>query len=143
MVNPLAFPSPDKKLNAVLTFIGEVQPELGYYTFSIDKYPRLFANRFFGKVCLWSPDSRFIAIQEWKDTDKEPGTHKSYLLLIIDVLTIRECLIASIESGQGNILPQGFIGESLLYTVIYYGQFGVTKNYESQFQYLNGWQSIQ
>ena len=141
MVTPIVFPSPDKKHKATLSFIGEIQPDLGYYTFSIDKSPLLFANRVFGKVCLWSPDSRFLAVQEWKDA-AELSVHKSYLLLIIDVLTKRECLIASIESVQGNILPQGYIGESLLYTVIYYGQFGTTKNFESKFQYLNGWQSI-
>ncbi|HEU0294547.1 MAG TPA: hypothetical protein VFR47_17540 [Anaerolineales bacterium] len=141
MINPIVFPSPNKKHTATLSLIGEIQPGLGYYTLSIDKFPLLFANRVFGKVCMWSPDSRFLAIQEWKDAD-ESNVHKSYLLLIVDVLTKRECLIASIESMQGNILPQGFIGDSLMYTVIYYGQFGMTKNFESQFQYLNGWQSI-
>jgi hypothetical protein len=51
-------------------------------------------------------------------------------------------LIASVEGGKGNILPEGFIGESLMYTVIYYGQFGATKSLESEFQYLDGWQAI-
>ena len=141
MINTIVFPSPDKKYRAALSLIGEIQPDLGYYTFSIDKFPLLFMNRGFGKVCLWSPDSRFLAVQEWKDAI-EPSIHKSYLLLIIDILTKRECLIASIESVQGNILPQGYIGESLLYAVMYYGQFGTTKNFESKFHYLNGWQSI-
>jgi hypothetical protein len=141
MVHPILFPSPDKKHNAALSFIGEIQPSLGYYTFSIDKSPLSFADRIFGNVCLWSPDSRFLSIQEWKEINTL-NVPKFYLLLIIDVLTKQECVIASIESVQGNILPQGFIGESLMYTVIYYGQFGMTKNYESKFRYLNGWQPI-
>jgi len=29
-----------------------------------------------------------------------------------------------------------------MYTVIYYGQFGMTKNFESKFPYLNNWQTI-
>jgi hypothetical protein len=33
-------------------------------------------------------------------------------------------------------------GESLLYTLIYYGQFGITKNFESRFQYLDSWQNL-
>ena len=141
MINPIVFPSPNKEYIATLSLLGEIQAGLGYYTLSIDGFPLLFANRVFGKVCMWSPDSRFLAVQEWKDAD-ESNMHKSYLLLIIDVRARRECLIASIESVQGNILPQGFIGDSLMYTVIYYGQFGMTKNFESQFQHLNGWQSI-
>ena len=34
------------------------------------------------------------------------------------------------------------MGESLMYTVIYDGQYGITKNFESKFQYLDGWQTI-
>ena len=90
---------------------------------------------------MWSPESRFVAVQEWKET-VEANPPKYYLLLIIDVLTRRECVISNVEGIRGNILPEGFIGESLMYTVIYYGQFGITKNFESKFQYLDGWQTI-
>ncbi|NTU56794.1 MAG: hypothetical protein HGA79_11140 [Anaerolineales bacterium] len=98
-------------------------------------------NRIFGKVCQWSPESRFLSVQEWKETE-EANPPKLYLLLIIDILAGRECLIASVDGTKGNILPEGFIGESLMYTVIYYGQFGTTKSFESRFQYLDGWQTI-
>lgn len=142
MLKPLTFPSPDKKHNAVLTYLGEMQSGSSYYTLSIDTFPHSFGNRVFGKVCLWSPESRFLSVQEWKDTNEEVNSPKSYLLLIIDSLTKRECLIASVEEAKGNILPEGFMGESLMYTVIYYGQFGTTKSFESRFHYLDGWQSI-
>jgi len=141
MSKPLTFPSPNKKHNAALTQLGETQSGLSYYSLSIDKFPNSFANRVFGKICLWSAESRFLAVQEWKETN-EGNPPKSYLLMIIDVLTKRECLIASVEGAKGNILPEGFIGESLMYTVIYYGQFGTTKSFESRFQYLDGWQTI-
>jgi len=141
MSNPLIFQSPDKKHNAVFTHLGENQSGSSYYTLSIDKFPNSFANRIFGKVCLWSPESRFLSVQEWKETD-EANPPKLYLLLIIDILAGRECLIASVDGARGNILPEGFIGESLMYTVIYYGQFGTTKSFESRFQYLDGWQTI-
>jgi hypothetical protein len=141
MSNPLIFPSPDKKHNAIFTSLDENQSDPGYYSLSIDKYPHAFSNRIFGKVCLWSPESRFLSVQEWKETD-EANPPKLYLLLIIDILAGRECLIASVDGTRGNILPEGFIGESLMYTVIYYGQFGTTKSFESRFQYLDGWQAI-
>jgi len=142
MLKPLKFPSPNKKYQAVLTNLGEIQSGPSYYTLSIDKLPFAFANRVFGKVCLWSAESRFLAVQEWKEPGEESGPPKFYVLLILDLLASRECLIANVEGTKGNILPEGFIGESLMYTVIYYGQFGTTKNFESRFQYLDGWQSI-
>jgi hypothetical protein len=141
MLNPLVFPSPNNKHKAILTQIGEDRPDSSYYTLSIDKSPLSFADRVFGKACIWSPESRFLAVQEWKEMN-ELNAPKSYLLLIIDILTNRECVIASVEAEKGNILPEGFIGESLMYTVIYYGQFGMTKNFESKFPYLNNWQTI-
>lgn len=141
MSNPIIFPSPDKKQNAALTYLGELQSGLSYYTLSVDKYPHSFANRIFGKVCLWSPESRFLSVQEWKEID-EANQPKFYRLIVIDLLAGRECLIASVDGTKGNILPEGFIGDSLMYAVLYYGQFGTTKSFESRFQYLDGWQAI-
>lgn len=141
MSNPLIFPSPDKEHNTVFTQLGENQSGSSYYALSIEKFPNSFVNRIFGRVCLWSPESRFLSVQEWKETD-EANPPKLYLLLILDILAGRECLIASVDGARGNILPEGFIGESLMYTVIYYGQFGTTKSFESRFQYLDGWQTI-
>jgi len=141
MSNPLVFPSPNNKHKAVLTHVGETRPDSSYYTLSIDKSPLSFVGRVFGKACIWSPESRFLAVQEWKEMN-ELNAPKSYLLLIIDILTNRECVIASVEAEKGNILPESFIGESLMYTVIYYGQFGMTKNFESKFPHLNNWQTI-
>ena len=141
MVNTLAFPSPNKKHNAVLTYLGETQSGSSYYSLSVDKNPLAFVNRVFGNICLWSPDSRFLVVQEWKETH-EVIQPKSYLLLIIDLAARRECIVASVDGAKSNILPEGFIGESLMYKVIYEGQFGTTKNFESKFQYLDGWQAI-
>jgi len=141
MLIPLVFPSPNNKHKAVLTHMGEAHPDSSYYALSINKSPLSFAGRVFGKACIWSAESRFLAVQEWKEMNELNGP-KSYLLLIIDILTNRECVIASVEAEKGNILPESFIGESLMYTVIYYGQFGMTKNFESKFPYLNNWQSI-
>jgi len=141
MLDPIVFPAPNKKHKAVLTYLGETRSDSSYYRLSIDKFPLSFEDRVFGKVCLWSPESRFLVVQEWKETN-ELNVPKSYLLLIIDILTNRECVIASVEAEKGNILPESFIGESLMYTVIYYGQFGMTKNFESKFPQLNNWQTI-
>jgi hypothetical protein len=134
-------PSPDKKRRAVLTPIDEIQAAPGYYSLSIDGLPHSFIDRLFGEVCLWSPESRFLAVQEWKETD-ETGIPRFRQLLIIDVVGRSQCVIANVEGAKGNILPESFIGESLMYTVIYDGQFGMTKSFESKFRYLKDWQAI-
>jgi len=133
--------SPNKKHKAVLTDIGEVHADRGYYSLSINGLPHSFVGRIFGKICLWSPESRFLVVQEWKDTD-ETGAPQFCQLLIIDMLAKRECIIAKVEGAKGSIVAESFIGDSLMYTVIYHGQFGMTKSFESKFQYLNGWQII-
>lgn len=141
MIKPLVFPSPNKKHTAVLTYLGDIQSGASYYSLAIDKFPHSFVDRVFGKVCLWSPESRFLAVQEWKESD-EGAQPMSHLLLIVDLSARRECVVASVDGAKSNILPEGFIGESLMYTIIYGGQFGTTKSFESKFQYLDGWQTI-
>src|SRR3990172_2024775 len=141
MSKPIVLPSLNKKYKAVLTNIGEIQAGQAGYSLSIDGFPYSFDDRVFGKICLWSPESRFLAVQEWIETD-EDSAPKTCLLLIIDVLARRECIIANVEETKGNILPESFIGESLMYTVIYFGQFGMTKSFESRFRYLDGWQTL-
>lgn len=141
MSNPIVFPSPNKKYKAILTYVGEIQANLPCYSLSIEGFPYSFADRVFGKACLWSPESRFLAVQEWIETD-EDNAPKACLLSIIDVLARRECVIANVEGPKGSILPESFIGESLMYKVIYFGQFGMTKSYESKFRYLDGWQTL-
>ena len=141
MVEPIVFPSPNNKHKATLTYLGGIGADNSYYSLSIDGFPNSLEDRIFGNVCLWSPESRFLAVQEWIETD-EDNAPKACLLLIIDVLARRECIIANVEETKGNILPESFIGESLMYTVIYFGQFGMTKSFESRFRYLEGWQTI-
>jgi hypothetical protein len=142
MLEPIVIPSPDKKYKAVLTYVGEIQADQVCYSLLIDGFPHLFTDRLFGQACLWSPDSRILTIQEWKNTDEEAGEPTFCVLLVIDLVSRRECIIANVEGTKGKILPESFIGESLMYTVIYYGQFGMTKSFESKFQYLDGWQTL-
>jgi hypothetical protein len=141
MLNPIIIPSPDKKRRVVLNYLGKTQSGHEYYSLSIDGIPLSLENRIFGSVCMWSHESRFLSLQEWKENDKVTGA-KSYLLLIFDLLTRRECVVAEVEGAKSEIIPEGFIGESLMYRVIHDGQFGTTRNFESKFQYLNGWQTL-
>jgi hypothetical protein len=141
MNTQIVIPSPDKKRKAVLSHLGKIQSGREYYSLAIDGIPLSLQNRVFGRVCLWSHDSRFLSVQEWKEHDgvTEP---KSYLLLILDLIARRECIVAEVQGAKSEINPQEFIGDSLMYTVFYEGQFGTTKNFESNFQYLTGWEAL-
>lgn len=141
MNKPIIVPSPGKKRRVALTHLGQTASGHEYYALSVDGISVSLQNRIFGRDCVWSQDSRFVSIQEWKELDLQSGP-KSYLLLIFDLLTKRECVVAEVEGAKSQITPESFMGESLMYKVIYEGQFGTTKNFESKFQYLNGWQTL-
>ncbi len=137
----LVIPSPDKKRKAILNFLGTIQSGREYYSLTFEGIPLSLPNRVFGHACLWSHDSRFLSVQEWKEIDP-PHEPKSYLLVILDLLTRRECIVAEVEGAKCEINPQEFMGDSLMYTVFYEVQFGITKNFESNFQHLTGWQAL-
>ena len=141
MSKPIVIPSPNKKRKAILTYLGKIASGREYFSLAIDGIPLSLQDRIFGHVCLWSSDSRFLSVQEWKENDVTAGP-KSYLLLVFDLFTRRECLVAEVEGNKSEIIPQGFIGDSLLYTVTHDGQFGITKDFESNFQHLAAWQTL-
>jgi hypothetical protein len=141
MNKAIIVPSPDKKRKADLSYLGSIQSGREYYSLAIDGFPLSLQNRVFGRVCLWSHDSRFLSVQEWKENNP-PTEPKSFLLLIFDLLTRQECIVAEVDGAKSEINPQEFMGDSLMYTVFYEGQFGITKNFESNFQHLTGWQAL-
>ncbi len=141
MNKPMVFPSPNKKRKAILTNLGTIQSGREYFSLAVDGIPLSLQNRVFGHFCLWSSDSRFLSVQEWKENDPVAGP-KSYFLVVLDLYTRRECLVAEVEGNKSEIIPQGFIGDSLLYTVTHDGQFGITKDFESNFQHLAAWQTL-
>ena len=137
----IIIPSPNKKRKAVLSYLGKIQSGREYFSLTIDEIPLSLQNRVFGRACIWSHDSRFLSVQEWKEINEitEP---KSYLLLVLDLITRRECVVAEVDGAKSEINPQEFMGDSLMYTVFYEGQFGATKNIESNFQHLAGWETL-
>jgi len=124
--------SPDQMHKATLKFYGEIRFGPRYYSLIIDSLS--FGNRIFGKDFLWSPDSRFFAIQEWKTTDEKKGPQTQ--LLIVDLHTRHECILARAE--KGFIIPKQFDDNKLIYTRGYLGS-GVTKELEIEFLSLNRW----
>jgi hypothetical protein len=71
----------------------------------------LFEKRYFGEVSLWSADSRYLALSEWRSFVERRGPDTQ--LVVIDILAKRECTIAR---TRGFVEPVRFEGNTFLYT---------------------------
>ena len=127
--------SPNKLYKVILKYLGEIRFGPPYYSLTIDELS--FKNRVFGRSCLWSPDSRFFAVQEWESTNEGQGPKTR--LLLIDVEQKRECVLSRAE--QGFIIPKKFEGDKLVYTKEYPGK-GIVNEFEIEFLNLNRWEDL-
>ncbi|WP_240355714.1 hypothetical protein [Pectobacterium polaris] len=85
-------PSFDRQHTAMLIYAGEIRFGPPYFSLSIDG--KALDDRVFGKDMLWSPDSRYLAVQEWLSTAERDGPQTA--LLCIDVLEERQCQLSQI-----------------------------------------------
>jgi hypothetical protein len=131
----LATRSPDLLHNVVMRFVGEIRFGPAYYSLVIDELS--FGNRVFGNACLWSPNSRFFAVQEWETTSEGHGPKTR--LLLIDIIKKREYVLSRAE--QGFIEPKKFEDNKLIYEKKYLGQ-GIVKEFEIEFLSLDRWENL-
>jgi hypothetical protein len=134
-MQPIVSSSPDNRHNAVLEYVGEIRFGPPYYSLRIDKI--FFGDRIFGDSCLWSPNSRYFAAQEWETTSEGhgPQTH----LLLIDVETNRECILSRAE--KGFIVPRKFENDRLIYVKENFAP-RTTAEFEIQIVTLDRWQNL-
>ena len=135
MIDPVTIPSPDGILTAILNYLGEIRFGPPYYSLAIDK--RILNGRYFGASYLWSPDSRYFAIQEWETISEGRGPQTQ--LLLIDVETQRECAVSKAENGF--IVPLKFEKNKLIYRKDYFAP-RATQEYEIEFLTLNRWENL-
>ena len=128
-------PSPNMLYEAVLKCLDEMRFGPPYYALMIDNLS--FGGRGFGNSFLWSPDSRFFAVQEWESTSEGQGPKTR--LLLIDFETQRECVLSGADGGF--IVPKQFEDDKLIYTKKYPGK-GVENEFEIEFITLNRWENI-
>lgn len=99
--------SPDGRREAVLEYAGEIRFGPPYY------YLRLLGaailKRLFGSSLMWSPDSRFLLVQEWLSTSERDGPRTQ--IVVFDFLDGRECSLA--KADQGFVEPLGLEGKTL------------------------------
>jgi hypothetical protein len=134
-VQPIISTSPDNQHSAILEYSGEIRFGPAFYTLKVDMIS--FGKRVFGNKFLWSPDSRYFAIQEWETVSEALGPQTQ--LLLIDLETNCECVLSKVE--RGFIVPRKFESGKLIYAKEYHGQ-GVVKEFEIDFLFLDTWKNI-
>jgi hypothetical protein len=127
--------SPDNKHNAVLEYLNEVRFGPSYYSLTVDKIS--FGQRIFGNSYVWSPDSRYLAIQEWETISEERGPQTQ--LLLIDVESERECVLS--RAKRGFIVPKKFEKDKLIYVKKYFVPRTATE-FEIEFLTSNRWEDL-
>ena len=134
-MSPIIVSSPDTKHRAVLNDLSEIRFGPPYYLWMIDEIR--FGDRIFGDSYLWSPDSRFSAIQEWETIieGRGPQTH----LLLIDLETERECILSRAE--KGFIVPKQFENDKLIYLKEHFAPRR-TREFEIEFLSLSRWENL-
>jgi len=128
-------PSPDLFHIAVLKYVREIRFGPAYYSLTVDKIS--FGERVFGESFLWSPDSRYFAVQEWETTSEGRGPQTR--LLLIDLDLEQECVLSRAE--RGFIIPQKFEKDKLIYTKEYYGP-KIIKEFEIEFLFVDRWANL-
>jgi hypothetical protein len=86
---------------------------------------------------LWSPDSRFFAVQEWETTSESRGPQTRLLLIDLDLK--QECVLSRAE--RGFIVPQKFEKDKLIYTKKY-RQTSLIKEFEIEFLFVDRWANL-
>ncbi|MEQ9842863.1 hypothetical protein [Pectobacterium brasiliense] len=105
-------PSFDRQHTAMLIYAGEIRFGPPYFSLSIDG--KALDDRVFGKDMLWSPDSRYLAVQEWLSTAERDGPQTA--LLCIDVLEERQCQVS--QAAGGFIVPARVEDDKFFYEKI-------------------------
>jgi len=120
---------------AILEYSGEIRFGPAFYILKVDTIS--FGKRVFGNKFLWSPNSRYFAIQEWETVSEGLGSQTQ--LLLIDLENKSECVLSAAE--QGFIVPTKFENGKLIYVKEYHEQ-GVVKEFEIDFLILDRWENI-
>lgn len=115
--------SPDGSHAAKFLYAGEIRFGPPYYKVEVDG--RLLSKlslqkRVFGVGCLWSSDSRYLALSEWLSRLESRGPDTQ--LVVIDIQNRREHVVERMRGGFAD--PVRFEGNTLFYAKARYDREG-------------------
>lgn len=100
---------------AQFLYASEIRFGPAYYMVELDGRllrKHLFGKHYFGEACLWSADSRYLALSEWRSLSEARGLDTQ--LVVIDILAQHECATGRMRGGFAA--PVRFEGSTLVYT---------------------------
>lgn len=124
--------SPDQRHEVQWIDLGEIPFGPAYGEIKIQG--QTLAYRVFGRTVMWSPDSRYLALQEWLSTCRSQGPYTK--LLILDFVK-QQRLEASTAKG-GFISPLRFEQDKVIYLKEYFKK-GTIGEYEMDLQSCERW----
>ena len=128
--------SPDGRHEAELRYVGEIRFGPPYHSLCVDGIS--MGGRVFGDAVLWSPDSRYLAVQEWLTTDEAEGPITT--LCVVDVVERRTCRLSRADGGF--VEPQSFEGGAITYVASYMGDFEV-REFEMDLEQVRSWRPLE
>jgi len=125
--------SPDQKHRLTFTYEGEIRFGPEFYTVKLDGMP--ISERIFGDYCLWQPNSRMVALQEWLKTGAHLGVVTA--LTLIDLQEMKLAQIPKVDMRR--IFSVRFENESIRYRE---KQFWTTVEREIKLDDIHNWQNF-
>lgn len=130
-----SYAAPNGRFAAKLDPVGEIR--FGPPYFSLKLLGVHFGERVFGDSLLFSPDSRYLAIQEWLTTDEATGPYTQ--LLLIDCTLLQESAVS--QARKGFIIPKSFEADKIIYVKNYAGE-GLIQECEMDLATLKDWRPL-
>ena len=134
----LILKSPDSSIGGCLKYEYEIRFGPSYYSLHIQNLGHL-KSRIFGKTFLWSPNSRYLVVQEWMTTSESdyPWTR----LLLIDFQTGLGKWLAGVKGGW--IRPVKFEDGKIIYEKDLSTTMSTITEYELEIKSLDHWENLE
>lgn len=130
-----AYISPDGKHS--FDFINEGEIPFGPPFFTIVFNGVRIANKLFGFTHRWSPDSHYLALQEWLSTDYRKGLYTA-----LSIIATEDNQIARISHTKGGfIVPLRFDNGMVIFQKEFLGK-GVFSEFEVIISNIVQWQDL-
>jgi hypothetical protein len=130
------YESPDGK--HTIKLISEWEIRFGPAYFRIELDGKEIKDKFFGDTCLWSDDSKYVALELWLNTSEKDGPDTK--LFIINTENLH--FYCNPRAKNGFIKPIKFEKNIIVYKKIFYGNYAREEEFEVDLSSVSNWNKI-
>jgi hypothetical protein len=129
------YSSPDKIHQAKFIYESEIRFGPAYFRLEINGIQ--ISGKLFGDKLFWSPDSKYLAVEEWMTTDYQKGPVTRLLLLDLENKKMSAFKIIS----KGFLRKVEFLNDRLIY-IKEYTATGRGAESEVEYKNIKNWDKI-